>query len=81
MSGVASSYAWVGSMLLGLAGIAAATVAVCLGKIDAQSFTAIVAGVLGIGLGVGAHASGVQSATPTVTSPPPAPPSPPPTVP
>lgn len=50
-----------GAVLLGLAGVAAATTAVCLGKIDAQSFTAIISGVLGIGLGAGVHAAGTSA--------------------
>jgi hypothetical protein len=56
-----NGYAWLGPLVLGLAGIAAATVAVCLAKIDAQSYTAIISGVLGIGLGAGVHAQGVSS--------------------
>jgi hypothetical protein len=55
------AYTWIAALALGLAGITAATVAVCLGKIDAASFTAIVSGVLGVGLGAGAHAQGVTS--------------------
>lgn len=41
--------------------IAGATVAVCLGQIDASTYAAIVAGVTGAGIGVGAHAAGTRA--------------------
>lgn len=53
--------AQLGVTLIALAGIAGATVAVSLGKIDAQSYVGIVSGVIGIGLGAGVHAAGTQA--------------------
>jgi hypothetical protein len=41
--------------------IAGATVAVCLGHIDPQTFAAIVGVFGGAGIGVGAHAAGVRA--------------------
>lgn len=41
--------------------IAGSTVAVCLGHIDASTFAAIVGGVTGAGIGVGAHAAGTRA--------------------
>jgi hypothetical protein len=56
--------AQLGVTLIALAGIAGATVAVSLGKIDGQTYAAIVSGVLGIGLGAGVHAAGTQAVKP-----------------
>lgn len=50
--------AQVGALVVGLAVIAAATVAVCIGKIDAPTYIGLIGPVAGLGLGVGAHASG-----------------------
>lgn len=47
--------------VVALGTIAGATVAVCLGHIDAQTFAAIVAGAGGAGIGVGAHAAGTRA--------------------
>lgn len=41
--------------------IAGATVAVCLGQIDASTYAAIVGSAMGAGIGVGAHAAGTRS--------------------
>jgi hypothetical protein len=41
--------------------IAGSTVAVCLGHIDASTFAAIVGGVTGASVGVGAHAAGTRA--------------------
>lgn len=46
-----------------LAAIIGATVAVCLGQIDAQAYSGIVGVALGGGIGVGAHAAGVRQGT------------------
>lgn len=40
--------------------VAGATVAVCLGHIDSSTYSTIVGGALVGGIGVGAHAAGVQ---------------------
>ena len=56
--------AQLGVTLIAVAGIAGATVAVSLGKIDGQTYAAIVSGVLGIGLGAGVHAAGTQAVQP-----------------
>lgn len=44
--------------------IVGATVAVCIGHIDAGTFAGLVGGASGAGLGVGAHAAGVRQGTP-----------------
>ena len=49
--------------VVALAAIAAATVAVCLGKITGDAYTAIVGAFAGVGAGAGAHAAGVSSAS------------------
>ena len=61
---MSSAYAWLGTLVIGVAAIAGATVAVALGHIDGQSYTGLVSGVVGVGLGVGAHATGVSSGNP-----------------
>lgn len=45
---------------IAIVAIVAATVAVCIHAIDAQSYTGIVGTALGAGIGIGAHASGVK---------------------
>lgn len=45
-----------------------ATVAVCLGHIDAQTYATIVGASIGFGGGVGAHASGVTSGAASASS-------------
>lgn len=44
--------------------VVGATVAVCLGHIDAGTFAGIVGAGLGGGIGAGAHAAGVKQGTP-----------------
>lgn len=39
--------------------IIGATVAVCLGQIDGAAYASLVSAVAGVGIGAGAHASGV----------------------
>lgn len=53
-------------LALGALGIAGATVAVCLGKIDAPTYIGIVGPVLGIGVGAGVHAAGTSVPTASV---------------
>lgn len=48
--------------VIALAALVCATVAVCLGKIDAGAYTGLVGVVLGGGVGAGAHAAGVTQA-------------------
>lgn len=48
---------------LAIVGVIGATVAVCLGHIDAETYIALVGPVVGAGVGVGAHAAGVTTAT------------------
>lgn len=50
--------------VIALAAIIGATVAVCLGHIDAAAYTGIVGAGLGGGLGAGAHAAGVNQGAP-----------------
>lgn len=50
--------------LVALAAIAGATVAVCLGHIDAGTYSGLVGVALGGAVGVGAHAAGVSQAAP-----------------
>jgi len=54
---------WYG-FALGALGVIGATVAVCMGKIDAPTYIGIVGPVLGVGVGAGVHAAG--TAVPTV---------------
>lgn len=49
------------SGVVALVAIAGSTVAVCLGHIDASTFAAIVGGVTGASVGVGAHAAGTRA--------------------
>lgn len=49
---------------IAMAAVIGATIAVCLGKIDAAGFTGIVGAFGGIGAGAGAHAAGVNQAKP-----------------
>lgn len=49
------------SALVAVIAIAAATVAVSLGKIDASTYSAIVGAFGGAGVGVGAHAAGTRA--------------------
>jgi len=49
------------SAVVACVAIAAATVAVALGKIDASTYAAIVGTFGGAGVGVGAHAAGVRA--------------------
>lgn len=49
------------SGVVAVCAIAGATVAVCLGHIDASTYSAIVAGFGGAGVGVGAHAAGTKA--------------------
>lgn len=49
------------SAIIPVIAIAAATVAVSLGRIDAQTYAAIVAGFGGFGAGASAHAAGVAT--------------------
>jgi len=48
--------------VIALAAIVGATVAVCLGHIDAGAYTGLVGVALGGGVGAGAHAAGVTQA-------------------
>jgi hypothetical protein len=48
--------------VLGLAAIVGATVAVCLAKIDASTYIAVVTTFGGVGVGAGVHASGTRAA-------------------
>ena len=57
-----------GSLVLAVVVAAGATVAVCLGKIDAPTYIAVVGTFGGAGLGAGIHAQGVTSATGVTTS-------------
>lgn len=53
-------------------GVICATVAVCLGQIDAPTYLGLVGPVLGVGVGFGVHAAGVDAgstATATGTTP------------
>lgn len=61
MSSTSSTVPLVVSAGVALAAIASATVAVVLGHIDASTYAAIVGGVTGAGLGVGAHAAGTRA--------------------
>lgn len=49
------------SAAVAIVAIAAATVAVSLGKIDAQTYSALVGVFGGAGVGVGAHAAGTRA--------------------
>lgn len=49
------------ALLVGLAGVIGATVAVCLGHIDAPTYIGVVGPVLGVGVGAGIHAAGVDT--------------------
>lgn len=49
------------SGVVAVVAIAAATVAVVLGHIDAQTFAALVGSFGGAGVGVGAHAAGTRA--------------------
>lgn len=62
-----SAYTQIGALLLGLAAVIGATVAVCLGKIDAPTYIAVVTTFGGVGVGAGVHAAG--TAVPTVPQP------------
>lgn len=53
-------------LALGALGLIGATVAVCLGKIDAPTYIGIVGPVLGIGVGAGVHAAGTTVPTAAV---------------
>lgn len=55
------------ALLVGLAGVIGATVAVCLGQIDAPTYIGVVGPVLGVGVGAGVHASGANIANGTST--------------
>jgi len=57
-----SSSALLGTVVA-LAAIAAATVAVSLGKIDGEAFVALVSAFGGLGAGAGAHAAGASQAS------------------
>lgn len=50
--------------VIAIVAIIGATVAVCLGHIDASAYSAIIGAGLGGGLGAGAHAAGVNQGTP-----------------
>lgn len=52
----------IGAFALGLAAVIGATVAVCLGKVDAPTYVSIVVAFGGVGVGAGVHASGTQAA-------------------
>ena len=60
-------YTQLGAFALGIVGIVGATVAVCLGHIDAPTYIAVVGPVLGVGVGAGVHAAGTT--VPTVPPP------------
>ncbi len=49
------------SAVVAIVAICGATVAVTLGHIDASTYAAIVAGVTGASVGVGAHAAGTKA--------------------
>lgn len=53
-----------GGAIVSVIAIIGATVAVCLGHIDAGTFAGIVGAGLGGGIGAGAHAAGVKQGTP-----------------
>lgn len=57
-----------GAFMLALAGVAGATVAVCLGHIDQPTYIGLVGPILGVGIGAGVHAQGVDSGNATATS-------------
>lgn len=61
MSTSSAALPLVTSAVVALVAIAGATVAVCLGHIDASTYAAIVAGVTGASVGVGAHAAGTRA--------------------
>ena len=52
---------WLATALVALAGIIAATVAVCTGHIGESTFIALVGPILGGAAGAGIHAAGVQT--------------------
>lgn len=66
--------AQLGAFVLALAGVIGATVAVCLGHIDQATYIALVGPILGVGVGAGVHANGVQTAAPTIVTAAPPPP-------
>ena len=47
--------------IVSVVAIAAATVALCLGHLDAQTYATIVGVFGGVGVGVGAHAAGTRA--------------------
>lgn len=49
------------SAVVALAVIAGATVALCLGHLDSQTFAALVGSFGGAGVGIGAHAAGTRA--------------------
>ena len=53
--------AQLGAFVLALAGVVGATVAVCLGHIDSPTYIGLVGPVLGVGVGAGIHAQGVNT--------------------
>ena len=57
-----------GAFVLALAGVAGATVAVCLGHIDQPTYIGLVGPILGVGIGAGVHAQGVDSGSTTTTA-------------
>lgn len=58
------TFTQLGAYALGLAAIIGATVAVCLGKIDAPTYIGVVVAFGGVGVGAGVHAAG--TAVPTL---------------
>jgi hypothetical protein len=69
---MASTVTQLGAYALGLAAVVGATVAVCLGKIDAPTYVSIVVAFGGVGVGAGVHAAGtsVPTVAPSVAPPP-----------
>lgn len=61
MTGTSSVVPLIVSAVIAVFAIAAATVAVSLGKIDASTYSTIVAVFGGAGFGVGAHAAGTRA--------------------
>lgn len=58
-----STWTQLGGLAIALTAVIGATVAVCLSKIDAPTYVAIVTVFGGVGVGAGVHAAGVSVPT------------------